>query len=304
MRAIVVPAYGPASVLELRTLPDPTPGPGEVAIRMAGASLNPVDWKQRSGALRDWMPLQFPAVPGRDVSGTVVSVGPGVTGAHLAPGARVLAWIADGAYAEIVLAPAAACVPVPATLELADASALPLVLLTGVQLAEEAVDARAGDVVLVTGATGSVGRVAVFAAKARGAKVIAGVRGKHAAAAAKLGADSVVALDDDASLATLPTLDAIADTVGGETALKLLGKLKPGGKFGGAVGVPAGAADRGFVVRPMQTRNDAKRLGELAQAVADGKLVVPISRRFPLAEAAAAHALAEKGADGKVLLLG
>jgi NADPH:quinone reductase-like Zn-dependent oxidoreductase len=231
-----------------------------------------------------------------------VAVGAGVT--ELAPGARVLGRVPGGAYAEIVVAPAGAWAPVPPKLDLADAGALPLVLLTGAQLAEEAVDARAGQNILVTGATGGVGRVAVFAAMARGATVYAGVRAKHKAAAAKLGAKAVIVLDDDVDLTALPALDGIADTVGGPTTQKLLGKVKAGGKIGSAVGEPEGAKDRGLVVRPILTHDDTEQLAALARAVADGKLVIPIARRFPLAEAAAAHELAEKGADGKVLLLG
>ena len=303
MRAIVLPEYGPASALQLRTLPDPVPGANEIAVRMAGASVNPIDWKQRGGAYHAYMPLALPAVLGRDVSGTVTAVGPGVTA--FAPGDRVLGRVPGGGYAELVVAPLDGWARLPAKLDLADAGALPLVLLTGAQLAEEAVDARAGETILVTGATGAVGRVAVFAARARGAKVWAGVRGKHAAAARELGVDGVVVLDDGgADAARLPALDGIANTIFGDPIQALLGKLKPGGKIGSVVGPPAGAEERGFVVRAFMTRNDPKRLGELAQAVADGKLVVPIAKRFPLAEARAAHELAEAGADGKVLLLG
>jgi NADPH:quinone reductase-like Zn-dependent oxidoreductase len=301
MRAVVLPEYGPPSALQLQTLADPTPGPGEILVRVAGASVNPVDWKQRSGALRQFMPLALPAVLGRDASGTVAAMGPGVSA--FAVGDRVLGRVPGGGYAELVVAPVDAWAPVPAALDLADAGALPLVLLTGAQLAEEATDARAGETILVTGATGSVGRATVFVAKARGAKVYAGVRAKHRAEAAKLGADAVVAIDDEAEIAGLPVLDGIADTVGGETTQKLLGKLKPGGKIGSVLGEPAGAKERGFVVRAFLTHSDPKRLGELAQAVADGQLVVPIAKRFPLAEAAAAHALAEKHVDGKVLLV-
>jgi NADPH:quinone reductase-like Zn-dependent oxidoreductase len=306
MRAVTLPAYGPASSLTLASAPDPTPGPGEIAIRMAGASINPIDWKQMTGAAARWIPLKLPAVLGRDASGTVVAVGAGVTG--FAPGARVLGRVPGRAHAEIVVGPAAGFAAAPANLDLADAGALPLVLLTGAQLAEEAVDARAGERILVTGATGSVGRVAVFAAKARGAVVYAGVRAKRAAAAAALGADAVVALDDDAAIAALPALDGIADTVGGETTQKLLGKLKTGGKIGSVVGPPAGAEElvkeRKLVVRGILTHDDAPRLAALAQAVADGKLAVPITRRFPLADAAAAMAFAQGGAEGKVVLLG
>ena len=302
MRAIVLPEYGPPSALKLQTLPDPAPGPNEILVRMAGASLNPVDWKQRSGAIRQYMPVTFPTVLGRDASGTIAAMGPGVTG--FAVGDRVLGRVPGGGYAELVLGPLDAWARVPAKLDLADAGALPLVLLTGAQLAEEATDARAGETILVTGATGGVGRATVFAAKGRGAKVYAGVRGKHKAEAAKLGADAVVALDDDSEIAKLPMLDGIADTVGGDTIQRLLAKLKPGGKVGSVLGEPAGAKEKGFVVKAFMTHSDPKRLGELAQAVADGKLAIPIAKRFPLAEAAAAHDLAEKHVDGKVLLLG
>jgi NADPH:quinone reductase-like Zn-dependent oxidoreductase len=300
MRAIVMPAYGPASVLELRELPDPKPGPGEIAVRVAGASLNPIDWKQRSGALRAYMPLELPVVPGRDAAGTVAAVGPGVTA--FAVGARVLGRVMGG-YAELVVAPVDAWAAVPAKMDLVDAGALPLVLLTGAQLVEEAIDARAGDTVLVTGATGGVGRAAVFAAKQRGAKVYAGVRAKHKAEAETLGADAVVVLDDDADVARLPALDGLADTVGGATAQKLLPKVKPGGKVGSVVGEPAGAKDRGLTVRAILTHSDPRRLGQLAEAVAAGQLAIPIARRFPLAEAAKAQELAEKGGAGKVLLV-
>jgi NADPH:quinone reductase-like Zn-dependent oxidoreductase len=302
MRAVVLDNYGPPSALTLKTVPDPKPGAGEIAVRMAGASINPIDFKQRSGAGKAWFPLQFPAILGKDASGTVVAVGPGVTGFE--PGARVLGRVPGGAYAEIVVAPTASWALAPKNLDLVDGGALPLVALTGAQLIEEATNVRSGETILVTGAVGAVGRVAVFVAKSRGAKVYAGVRGSQRAEAQALGADGVVALDDDAEIERLPALDGIADTVNGPTIQKLLGKVKPGGKIGSVLGEPAGAKERGLVVKAILTHDDAKRLGELAGAVAEGKLVIPIARRFPLAEAAAAHELAEKSPGGKLLLLG
>ncbi|MFL5306303.1 MAG: NADP-dependent oxidoreductase [Polyangia bacterium] len=302
MRAIVLTEYGPPSALHLQTVADPSAGPNQLLVRMSGASLNPVDWKQRSGAIRAYMPLTLPAILGRDVSGTVTAVGPGVSG--FKAGDRVLGRVPGGAYAELVVAPVDSWAPLPAALDLADAGALPLVVLTGAQLAEEATDARPGETILVTGATGGVGRAAVFAAKARGAKVLAGVRAKYRAEAESLGADGVAIIDDDAAIAKLPALDGIADTVSGETIQKLLARLKPGGKLGSVLGEPAGAKEKGFVVKAFMTHADTKRLGELAQAVADGKLQIPIARRFPLAEAAAAHETAERGVNGKILLLG
>ncbi len=301
MRAVVLSEYGPPSALQLQTVADPTPGPNEIVVRVAGASLNPVDWKQRSGALRAYMPLKLPAILGRDAAGTVAAVGPGVTA--FAAGDRVLGRVPGGGYAELVAAPLECWARVPAGMDLAEAGALPLVVLTGAELAEEATDAQPGETILVTGATGSVGRAAVFAAKARGARVLAGVRAKHRAEAESLGADGVAVIDDDGAIARLPVLDGIADTVDGETIQKLLGKLKPGGKVGSVLGEPAGAKERGFRVKAFMTRSDPGRLARLAQAVAEGKLRIPIARRFPLGEAADAQALAERGADGKVLLL-
>jgi NADPH:quinone reductase-like Zn-dependent oxidoreductase len=94
MRAIVLPAYGPASALELRDLPEPEPGPGEVKVRVAAAGINPIDWKLRSGAYQKYAPLELPVVLGRDVSGEVVAVGASVTSPRV--GARVLGFVNHG----------------------------------------------------------------------------------------------------------------------------------------------------------------------------------------------------------------
>jgi len=182
------------------------------------------------------------------------------------------------------------------------------VSLTGAQLLEEAIDPRPGDRVLVTGALGGVGRAAVYAARVRKATVIAGVRRAQKEAAAKLGVDAVVAIDDDDDVARMPELDAIADTVGGDRTLKLIARLKRGGILGSVVGAPeaaqAAARERGILVRTIFTHPDARRMGELARAAAEGALVIPISRRFPLAMVAEAHAMGEKhGAGGKLLLM-
>jgi NADPH:quinone reductase-like Zn-dependent oxidoreductase len=299
MKAVVLPSYGEAERLEIREIDEPSPGPNEIKVRVAAAGINPIDLKQRSGHYAKYMPLDLPAILGRDVAGEVVAVGPRVT--NFKVGARVLGFVNKG-YADYVVAPVGAWAEVPKKLDLVDAAALPLVLLTGAQLVEEAADVDKGEVVLVTGATGSVGRVAVFCAKARGAIVYAGVRAEHEVEATKLGVHGVVALDDDRQIDELPSLDALADTVGGETTQKLLRRLKPGARIGSTVGEPPSAKERGFAVKAFLTRPDAARLAELAAAVADHELVIPIAKRFPLDEAAEAQRLAEKGGVGKVLL--
>jgi len=299
MRAVLLTGYGGVDQLELRDdVPEPVAGPGELKVRVAATSVNPVDWKIRSGANRMRAGRTFPTILGRDASGEVVAVGEGVD--NFKVGDKVLGLV-DGAYAEYVVAKQEAWAPVPASMVVVDAAALPLVTLTGSELVDEAVQPRPGDVVLVTGAVGSVGRAAVFTARFRGAEVVAGVRRNQKDEAAKLNVD-VVALDDDAELAHLARLDAIADTVDGETLQKLLDKVKRGGAVGSVLGEPAGAKDRGLIARALVNHPDSNRLAALAQAVASRELVIPIAVRLPLEQVREAQTLSEKGAGGKIVL--
>ena len=299
MKAIVLTGYGDVDRLEMREVPEPRAAAGELKVRMSASSVNAVDWKIRRGDMKAWMPVDFPHILGRDTSGEVVEVGSQGTGFKV--GDRVLGLVRQ-AYAEYVTAPLDAWALLPAKLDLKDAAALPVVALTGAQLIEEAVRPRRNDLLLVTGAVGSVGRAALHAATKLGARVIAGVRKGQVPEAAKLGVESVVALDDPAMVDRIPLLDSIADTVGGETVSRLLPRVKRGGTIGSVLGEPSGAKERGLVVRAIQTHADSKRLAALAQAVVAGELVIPIGGRFPLSNAREAHRLAERGGTGKVLL--
>ena len=299
MKAIVLTGYGDVDRLEMREVPEPRAAAGELKVRMSASSVNAVDWKIRRGDMKAWMPVDFPHILGRDTSGEVVEVGSQGTGFKV--GDRVLGLVRQ-AYAEYVTAPLDAWALLPAKLDLKDAAALPVVGLTGAQLIEEAVRPRRNDLLLVTGAVGSVGRAALHAATKLGARVIAGVRKGQVPEAAKLGVEGVVALDDPAMVDRIPLLDSIADTVGGETVSRLLPRVKRGGTIGSVLGEPSGAKERGLVVRAIQTHADSKRLAALAQAVVAGELVIPIGGRFPLSNAREAHRLAERGGTGKVLL--
>jgi NADPH:quinone reductase-like Zn-dependent oxidoreductase len=300
MKAVLLTAYGDVDNLELSDVPEPTLGPKEVKVRVGAASINPVDCKLRRGELRAWMPLELPAILGRDAAGEVVEAGPGVN--SLAVGDRVMGLV-QRAYAEFVVGPAEAFAKMPPEMELDEAASLPLVGLTGVQLIEQAVGIKDGDVVLVTGAVGSVGRVAVFAAKQRGARVIAGVRASQTQLAEALDAESIVALDDAEQISHLPELDAIADTVDGQALEAVLGKLKTKGVLGTVLGEPPGARERGLTVRSLLTHPDSQRLAELGQSLAGGHLELPIRERFSLADVRLAHEAAEKPGTGKVVLL-
>jgi NADPH:quinone reductase-like Zn-dependent oxidoreductase len=305
MKAIVVHQYGGPEVLKFEDYPDPVPGAGEVLVRVAAASVNPIDYKRRAGLTKDFYPLQFPGLIGVDIAGTVFKLGPGVKGFSV--GDQVFA-MADNTYAELCVVKAAVLAKVPKGLDLIQAAALPLVTVTGNQLLQ-ATGIKAGQTVLVVGAAGNVGRSAVFTAKALGATVIAGVLKRQivdvqSGDAKTNGADQAVATDDDDAIANLPPVDAVADTVGGRIAEKLIAKVKPGGVYSSVVGLPQNAAKYPSVkVVHVFSKFDRKTLEFMAEAVRDGKLAIPISLKLPLREAAEAQAMAEKGAAGKILLV-
>jgi NADPH:quinone reductase-like Zn-dependent oxidoreductase len=212
--------------------------------------------------------------------------------------------LAFGTYAEYTTVKAAIVAPIPDGLSFEQAAALPLVLTTGAQLIERGVQPQPGWTILVTGALGGVGRSAVHVARKNGAHVIAGVKSSQRDEATKLGAERVIALDDDKDVASLRNLDAIADTVGGETIAKLLGAIKPGGVLGSVLGEPKEAAGKNSQVRAIQAQPDAKRLYELAEDVARGEFTIPIAKVFRLEEARQAQDFAEhQHPNGKVLMI-
>ena len=300
MKAIVVHQYGGPEVLKFEDYPDPVPGPGEVLVRVAAASVNPIDYKRRAGFTQHFYPLKFPSLIGVDMSGTVVKTGTGVQ--DFSVGDQVFA-MADNTYAELCVVKAAVLAKIPKGLDLVQAAALPLATTTGNQLTA-ATEILSGQTVIVLGALGNVGRSAVFTAKQRGAIVTAGVLKKQMEEAKTLGSDRVAATDDDTAIANLPPLDAVADAVGGRTAEKLIAKVKPGGVFATVLALPQSASNFPSVkMTHVFSKFDRKTLEFMAAAVRDGKLAIPISRAMPLSQAAEAHALAEKGGIGKILLV-
>jgi NADPH:quinone reductase-like Zn-dependent oxidoreductase len=300
MRAIVVHQYGGPEVLKFEDYPDPAPGQGEVLVRVAAASVNPIDYKRRAGLTEDYYPIHFPGLIGIDVAGTVIEIGPGAEGFSV--GDQVFA-MADNTYAELCVINVAVLAKIPKGLDLIRAAALPLVTVTGNQLSS-ATGIKAGQTVMVVGAVGNVGRSAVFTAKERGATVIAGVLKKQMDEAKTVGADQLLATDDDDAIANLSPLDAVADTVGGKIGERLIAKVKPAGVYASVVDPPQNAAKYSSVkVVHVFSQFDRKTLEFMAEAVRDGKLVIPISQKMPLSKAAEAQAAAEKGGVGKILLV-
>src|SRR6202522_2204112 len=230
MKAGVLQEYGGPEKLKFEdNVPEPQISGSTVLIAAAAASVNPIDWKVRSGMRQKDFPLSFPAILGRDVSGVVREVGANVK--HFKVGDRVLA-LSNATYAELVAVDDSDVTHLPDGVDLADAAAIPLIALTGDQLVRLATNVQNGQVVLVTGALGGVGRAAVHMAKKIGAQVIAGVRGKELDDARSLGVSDVLAIDDDKAIENFPLVDAIADTVGRDTAAKLIGRVKRNGSLG------------------------------------------------------------------------
>lgn len=301
MKASVMEEYGGPEVMQYKDFADPVAGQGEVVLRVAAASINPVDLMQRAGDTKAYMPVEFPGVIGWDVSGTVEALGPGVT--TFAVGDRVMAW-AFHTFAEKVAVKAELLAAVPEGLDLVEAAALPLVGTTGSQLISVASGLKPGQTVLVSGANGSVGRSALFTALDHGAHVTAGVTSGQLSQANNLGAEHVVALDLPEAFESLPQFDIVANCVRGKTAEMLMSKVKPGGVFASVTGAPANAKNYPLVrVVEFVSKQDPGTMRYIANAVVAGRLSIPIDRKISLSETAAGMAAVAKGGIGKVLLL-
>jgi NADPH:quinone reductase-like Zn-dependent oxidoreductase len=303
MKAVVLHEYGGPEKLKFEdNVPEPQISGSTVLIAAASASVNPIDWKVRAGMRQKDFPLSFPAILGRDVSGVVRAVGANVK--HFKVGDRVLAF-STATYAELVAVDDSNVTHLPDGVDLADAAAIPLIALTGDQLVRLATKVQKGQVVLITGALGSVGRAAVHTAKKIGAQVIVGVRGTQLDDARFLGVSDVLAIDNDEAIERFRLVDAIADTVGGDVAAKLIAKVKQSGSFGYSAGLPESAVAQNPAVKITRVfaKPDPSKVREFADDVRDGKFILPIGRRMPLRDAAAAHLLGEKGGVGKILLL-
>ena len=301
MKAIRLHSYGGAEKLVYEDAPDPVPGEGQVVIDVAAASVNPVEYKLRAGYIQAYYPLELPTLIGIDVSGTVSSVGPGVSGFKV--GDKVFGTLPIqaqfGSYAQKTLAPTDELAHVPPGLDLVTAAALPLVGTTGYNAAKAA-KIKAGDRVLVTGALGAVGRVALYYAAKAGASVFAGVRKRQLDEAAGLRA-SPVAIDEPSRLLAAGPFNAIIETTGNmDLAGAVMTYLMPGGVFAAVAGAPP---TEGIDITYVPGRGPEALLRAIANDVINGDLVLPIGKTLPMANAAAAHRSAEAGGAGKIVLV-
>ncbi|AWW36273.1 NADP-dependent oxidoreductase [Streptomyces cadmiisoli] len=308
MRAISQDVLGGPEVLKEVRIERPAPRPNEVLVRVRAAGLNPTDWKHRaSGGFLG----EPPFVLGWDVSGVVAETGVGV--ARFAPGDEVFGMLpypfGHGSHAEYVTVPARALVPKPAGVDHVQAGALPLVSLTAWQALVETADVRPGQRVLIHAAAGGVGHVAAQIAKSRGAYVIGTASaGKHDFLR-EIGVDEAIDYRTTDFSEAVRDVDVVLDTVGGETSVRSLSVLRPGGLVVSIL--PVGSdefyeeAER-LGVRALRMLVDADRAGmnAIAGLVAENKLRASVAATFPLGEAAKAHALGDTGrTTGKLVLV-
>ncbi|MGW3429176.1 NADP-dependent oxidoreductase [Streptomyces melanosporofaciens] len=332
MKAIRLHEFGGPQVLRHEEAPVPEPGPGEVLVRVHAVGINPPDWYAREGMpnvpaeLKP--PMDLPLIPGTDVSGVVEAVAPDVAdGEGFAVGDEVFGLLRfptalqAGAYAEYVTAPASDFARKPAGVDHAHAAALAMSGLTAWQFLIElghdhpspfqaaqhrpmALDSE--KTVLVNGAAGGVGHLALQLAKWKGARVIAVASGAHETFLRELGADEFIDYTKERPEDVVRDIDLVLDNVGGPDSRRFLRTLKRGGSL---YPVYFGEFDDeenarlGVTVTAAQVRSNGAQLAEIGRLLADGTIRVAIDSTFPLADARAAHERAARGhLQGKIVL--
>jgi NADPH:quinone reductase-like Zn-dependent oxidoreductase len=306
MRAVRFDDYGPLDVLDVRDVPVPEPGPGQVLVKVRAAGINPGEAKIREGALHDRWPATFPSGQGSDFAGVVERTGPDVTTAG--PGDQVIGWVdTRSSQAEYVVAEAANLAAKPPGLPWEIAGAIPVAGFTAWAMVR-AVHVKPGDTVVVTGAAGGVGSIAVQLARRNGATVI-GLAGpsnhdwlrRHAVLPVAYGENVAERIR---AAAPSGRVDAFLDTYGGDYVELALDDLKVSPERVDTIVRFDAAAKYGVKVEGNAAGASAATLGELAGLAAAKELEIPLAQTFPLAEVRAAYAQLAKGhVRGKIVLI-
>jgi NADPH:quinone reductase-like Zn-dependent oxidoreductase len=317
MKAIQIPTFGGPKVLVYEDVPRPVAGPGEVLIRVFAAGLYPGDWYGRSGfvnlpepvrrSLTDLLHFSLPLIPGSQASGIVEAVGLGVTEFHEGEAVYGLlrfpgTGFPAGAYAEYMTAPVEHLALKPASIDHFQAAAVPMAALTVWQGMMEHTHLKAGQTVLVNGAAGGTGHIAVQLAKARGAQVIGVASGRHEAFLHALGVDEFVDYTTTSLEQMAHEVDVAIDTVGTMGENPLLATLKPGGTLlwiglhplnNGVTGTEV--TEAGVTIEKFQVRSNGAHLAAISELIDAGQLRVVVDTVVPLAEAWKAHERGEAG---------
>ncbi|MER6976439.1 NADP-dependent oxidoreductase [Streptomyces carpinensis] len=310
MKAIGLTTYGGPDVLHPVELDLPTPGPGEVRVKVRAAGVNPADAMLRDGSLADWYQgLEPPFIPGMDVAGTIDATGPDLT-APLAVGDEVVGIVDNrgrhGGYSEYVVLPTASVTPKPRHATWEEAASFLMNALTA-RVALDARDLPAGATLLVTGAAGAVGGYAVQLACADGLRVIAVASRQDESAVRGFGAHEFIDRDE---VVTQRVLDLAPGGVDGlvDTAM-LHDAITPTVRDGGQIAVLRfwnGTPGRGITVHPINVRNhatDRQTITGLRKLVESGALALRVAGTFPADQAPQAHRQLDKGGlRGRIVL--
>jgi NADPH:quinone reductase-like Zn-dependent oxidoreductase len=305
MQAVAIHDFGGPERLQLETFDRPEPGPNQVLVRVCAASVNPVDYKTRSGKYPAVKREQLPRILGRDISGVVDRVGEGVIKLH--PGEAVFAMLDrdHGGYAEYVAIDAELCTQKPVSLDHVEAAAVPLAALTAWQGLFDHGELKPKQRVLIHGGAGGVGHFAVQLAKAKGAEVITTVSGADVQFARDLGADVVIDYRAQAFDEAVHDVDLVYDLVAGETQQRSWSVLKPGGRMVSTLAQPSEEEARRHNARGIvyMAKPDAAELSAIARLIDQGEVRSIVAARFPLSEVAnAQRTLENEHVRGKLVL--
>ena len=301
MQAIQAHDYGGPEVLILEQAPRPEPNADQVLIRLKATGVNPADWKYRSGAYKQYVPLTFPWTPGLEGSGVVEAVGENVT--TLKKGDEVYG-IITGGYAEYALALASEVQPKPASLTFEEAAALPMGTLTAWGAVIDTANVQAGQRVLVHGAAGGVGSYAVQLAKWKGAHVTGTASADNLEFVQSFGAEDVIDYNATRFENMLKDLDAVIDTVGGDLPERSFQVIRPGGLFVTIAAMLPEDAGKIQNIRAMSAgRASIDKLKQVSELIEAKELQPVVGEVFPLSEARQAQELSQTGhGRGRIIL--
>lgn len=309
MKAVQINQYGGTEVLEVNEVSEPQSQKEQVLVEVYAASINPVDYKLRSGALQQWMPLQFPATLGGDFAGVVTELGEGVTEFKVGDevfGSAIVLNGGSGAFAQKLVANTKNTAIKPQSVDFVGAAALPLVGSSAVQAIEEHIKLSSGQKILIHGGAGGIGHVANQLAKAIGAYVATTVASEDINYVKEIGVDEVIDYKQKDFSEILKDFDAVYDTVGGEVTDKSFKVLKKGGVLVSMLGQPNEDKCKEFDVVGIgqNTHTSSEHLKRLVSLVDEGKIKVNVDKQFSLDQAKEAFTYQEQSTPkGKVVFI-
>ena len=305
MKAVVINEYGDKSVLRYTDVTRPAPKVDEILVKVHVAGVNPADWKIRDG-MGEMFGFKLPLILGGDIAGTVEEVGVEVE--NFKKGDAVYGMTLStlsGGYAEYAVTKADAIALKPESIDFENAASIPIAALTAWQAMFGLATLSSGQRILITGASGGVGSMAVQLAKAKGAIVIGTASGKNEQYVRDLGADEFVDYTRQPFEEVVKDVDVVFDTVGGDTQERAFQTLKKGGFLVTSAQTPSEEKAKEFGVQAafVFCQSSAKQLAEINGLIEEGKLKTHIETVLPLTEVRKAHQLSQSGrARGKIVL--